>query len=135
MAHRLTQAADRVTEAKQAMDQSIGAMEAAPVDLQTTQAQQVIAVEKLAAALELLAPPPQDQKQQEQQQPDQQSPQDQSSQQKNGQQEKGQDPDQTGSQQRNAARLLQAVRDRQAQRQRERGQKRPAGYTPVEKDW
>jgi hypothetical protein len=32
------------------------------------------------------------------------------------------------------ARMLQSVRDREAERQRRRLQK-PAGYAPVEKDW
>ena len=33
------------------------------------------------------------------------------------------------------ARLLQAVRDREARRQREKSRRKHGGYTPVEKDW
>lgn len=139
MAHRLVQAADRVNEATQAMDDAVGQLESEPVDTQKVQDHQAIAVEKLAAALELLSPsqPPQE----DPHDPSQQS-QDQSQNEQGNQRQEGQgkaqdekDQDQKDSQQMNASRLLQAVRDRQAQRQRDRAGQQPSGYAPVEKDW
>ncbi len=87
------------------------------------------ALEKLAEALALLQPPqPEDQNQQK---PDQQQPEEQEQQQgeKDQQQpdksEMGTDP----------ARLLQAIRDREAQRNEQREKRARIQREPVEKDW
>lgn len=87
------------------------------------------ALEKLVQALALLQPPQQDQQdQQNQQQQDQQQQQQQQGENKQEQQkdsEMGTDP----------ARLLQAIRDREAQRRRDQERRARMEQEPVEKDW
>jgi Ca-activated chloride channel family protein len=85
------------------------------------------ALERLAEALALLQPPqPDDQNQQnqDQQQQDQQQ-QGEDNQEQQEKSEMGTDP----------ARLLQAIRDREAQRSRERERRLRTEREPVEKDW
>ena len=80
------------------------------------------ALEKLVEALALLQPPEQNQQQnQQQQQQDQQQQGDQEEQKS----EMGTDP----------ARLLQAIRDREAERRREKERRAQLAREPVEKDW
>lgn len=84
------------------------------------------ALQKLAEALALLQPPPpqqQNQQNQQQQQQDQQQQQGEDKQEQNA--EQGTDP----------ARLLQAIRDREAERRREKEQRGRMEREPVEKDW
>ena len=82
------------------------------------------ALEKLLEALAKLSPPdsPQQQRGGEQPSPDQQQ---QGAQQQEKQQQANADP----------ARLLQAVRDQEARRRREKGQRQPDSGEPVAKDW
>jgi Ca-activated chloride channel family protein len=105
----LRQAGEHVLAAQSRMGEAGSSLEAKPADAQTAQAK---AVEELAAAVALLSPPEQqpDEPQQEQQQEQEARP---------GES----DP----------AQLLQEVRDREAQRRRERA--RRSGYETVEKDW
>ena len=87
------------------------------------------ALQKLAEALALLQPPPppeqnqQNQQQQQQQQNQQQQGQDEQKQEQNP--EMGTDP----------ARLLQAIRDREAERRRDKERRGQMEREPVEKDW
>lgn len=139
-AHRLIQAADRVDEAKQVMDLTADQMQTPPADVQDIQDNQSTAVEHLTAALALLSPPEDQDQQQKKDQQDPQQGQDGKPQEQQGQaqpesDQDGAKQDQTASQKINAAQLLQAVRDRQAQRQQQKRQKQPAGYAPVDKDW
>ncbi len=82
-----------------------------------------MAVQKLVEAIQLLSPPPKEQKQQEQQQAQQQSQG--ASETQNNQQARQTD----------MRHLLQSVRDREAQRRRDKRQRGTAGYAPVEQDW
>jgi hypothetical protein len=90
---------------------------------------QGIALTELEQALAILEPPQQQEQGDPQQQPQQQA----------GEQEQG-DSDQAAQPQpqpqraTDPAQLLQEVRDREAQRRRERA-KQQAGYESVEKDW
>ncbi len=133
LAYRLTQAADRVNQATQAMAEAITGLEHVTTDFQLAQDQQSTAVENLVAALEFLAPQ-QDQDQDQQKEQSQQGAQ-QPQQGDEGDQNQDNADQPSGEQHMNAARLLQAVRDRQAQRQRQRAEKQTAGYGAVEKDW
>ena len=85
------------------------------------------ALQKLAEALALLQPPPppEQQNQQNQQQQDQQ-------QQQQGQDQKEKEQPETGT---DPARLLQAIRDREAERRREKDRRQRLEREPVEKDW
>ena len=132
-AHRLLQASGRVGEAAEAMDQALEKMRSEPVELEPAREHQTVAVQKLLEALELLEPPRQPRRNQEQDQQGE-SPQGEDQQQEGGEQDKQQQPQpQPG--QMDMSHLLQAVRDREAQRQRDKQQRQPAGYSPVEKDW
>ena len=128
-APRLLQASQRVDEATHVMDQAADEMVAETLDLKVAQEHQATAVQKLAEALELLAPQP----------PPQQNQPPQDQQQEQQQQESGsENEEQTQSpsaQQLDMASLLQAVRDREAQRQRQKRMRQPSEYAPVEKDW
>ena len=126
-AHRLAQASEHVTGARQAMDQAIQKMENEPKELKTVEEDQTMAVQKLVEAIQLLSPPPQEQKQQEQEQEQQQAQ----------QQNQGGSQTQNDQQARQTdmRHLLQSVRDREAQRRRDKRQRGTAGYNPVEKDW
>ena len=81
------------------------------------------AAQRLAEALALLQPPQPQQEKGEQSQP---QPQD-----GDGEDEEQEEPK---PQEADPARLLQAVRDREAERRKAKDRKR-AGYEPVEKDW
>lgn len=121
-AHRLLQASGAVREAADAMDQAVEQLRGEPIDLPAAQQHQATAVGKLAEALELVAPPPQ------------QPPQEQDQAQEGGGDDQDQ-ADEPSSRQMDLSHLLQAVRDREAERQRERSGGKPSGYEPVEKDW
>ncbi|WP_149495129.1 VWA domain-containing protein [Roseiconus lacunae] len=96
-----------------------------PTDVQTK------ALQKLLEALQELQPPP-DQAQQEQSQQQNQSQQDQQQDQDQQQQEQQQ---QQAQPQLDPSRILQAVRDREAQRRREREMNLGTRQAPVTKDW
>ncbi len=128
-AHRLARASRHVTAAREAMEQAAKKMTHEVKVLKTVEEDQSTAVQKLVEAIQLLSPPPQEQKQEDQQQ---QQNQQQAQQQNQGasQQQKNQQARQTDINQ-----LLQSVRDRDAQRRRDKRQRSNAGYLPVEKDW
>lgn len=129
---RLRRAGELVAEARGLMDQAAEGLDAEAPPLDTVRGHQKQAVEALAAALAALEPPrqQQDQEQDEQQQQEQQQQQQASA----GEQQQEQDaePQQSAG---DPSQMLQGVRDREAQRRRERSQRQPQGYEPVEKDW
>ncbi len=143
---RLRSAGEHVLGAHGEMENAIETLQA-PADLAATRESQEVALEELRAALEILEPPKPDpqqdgseQQQQQQQQQEQQgaqdpeegedakgkagTPEEQAAAEKPGEPEQVADP----------AQLLQEVRDREAQRRRDRA-RRAAGYETVEKDW
>jgi hypothetical protein len=83
------------------------------------------AIHELEQALALLVPPEQQQQQQDPQQGEQDEQQEASPQQEPEPGNEGMDP----------AQLLQAVRDREAERRRERAGRQTAPYETVEQDW
>jgi hypothetical protein len=112
---RLAEASELVSAGESEMQKAIAAMNGAPPVAETIRDSQDAALQKLLEALALLQPPqeqPQNQQQPQEQQQDQEQP-------------------QTGA---DASRLLQAVRDREAQRRKDRS-RQSAGSEPVEKDW
>ncbi len=140
---RLRRAAEHVAGAQLAMGNARAGLadEAAPFE--TIQAEQTVAVEELAAAIELLSPPPppEDQPQQDQEQDESESP-------EGGEEEK---PEQGGDDGAGASdnadvapeegpqdpgQLLQGVRDREAERRRDRERARQQRRAqPVDRDW
>ena len=124
IAEQLHKAGRLVADGELAMRQATTDMKADQPDVASVRKNQDEALQKLMEALALLVPP-------EQQQQNQQQNQDQSQDQKDQQkQEEKQDAKDGG----NLARLLQAVRDREAQRQKDKSRQR-RDYEPVEKDW
>jgi hypothetical protein len=126
-AEQLAQAAKAVEEAAGAMENAGGKLAADPADLKGAAEPQQTALTRLIEAIALLEPPQQEQEQQQQQPGEQNQPE------QEDQPEKGEDQKQQ-QQQMDVRHLLQSVRDRAAQRERERRQK-AAGYQAVEKDW
>jgi len=126
----LEQASQFVAEATDDMQAVVEGMSQEPADVNTARTHQDEALEKLAEAIALLVPPQQqDQQQQDQQQQEQNS---------NQQQDQGsgeQPDDQQVQQQIDPRRLLQAVRDREAQRRREKSKRGQIRRGAVEKDW
>lgn len=123
---KLEQAAKLVEDAGGAMINAVGGMEEAEPALKPVRQEQDTALEKLAEALALLVPP------------EQQPPQDQGDQQQENQQQDNQQQQQDDQQQQagvDPARMLQAIRDREAQRRKEKSQQQPASMEPVDKDW
>jgi Ca-activated chloride channel family protein len=120
---RLRLAAEHVVAAESKMSAAAGSMGAEPPQLDATLEQQRGAVVELGEALALLAPP------------------------EGGGQDGSQQAGEEGSAGRedeaegevgptmDPAQLLQAVRDREAQRRRHRAKRESAGYETVEKDW
>jgi hypothetical protein len=130
-ADRLRQAAGHVGAAKAAMDLAFERMSAEPPEPGDAADHQAAAIQKLTKALQLLAPPPPREKPQEQEDDQQQQ---QEQQQGGGAEEKKSQPPQAEPQP-DMSRLLQSVRDRDAQRQRDKRNRRSSRYAPVEKDW
>ena len=129
IAQQYNDAAKLVEEAGDRMKQVTESLSADVPRLPDARAQQDDALQKLAEAISLLAPPPQ-QPQQDQQQQDQPQEGEQQSEENNPQQQ--QQPSSAGV---DPARLLQAVRDREAQRRRMRERRGQAQREPVAKDW
>ena len=103
-------------------------MDAAKEELKPAREDQDTALEKLVEALALLVPPqqqPQDQQSQQQQQSQDQNQKDNQEEEQQQTQQAGVDPE----------RLLQALRDREAKRRRDRSRQKRVDYEPVEKDW
>ncbi len=126
-AHRLAQASQHVGGARQAMDEAIRKMTDDPKELKLVEEDQGAAVQKLVEAIQLLSPPPEKQKQQQQEEQQQAQKQDQEA--------ARQQQEQQQAQQMDMDHLLQSVRDREAQRRRDKRSRGAAGYAPVEKDW
>jgi len=127
VAHRLAQASQHVAGARAAMDQAVQKMNDKPKELKTVEEDQATAVQKLVEAIQLLSPPPQEQKQQQQEQQQQAQQQNQGGAKQQKQEQQAQQTD--------MRHLLQSVRDREAQRRRDKRPRGSAGYAPVEKDW
>jgi len=126
-AHRFAQASQFVGGARQAMDEAIRKMTDDPKELKTVDEDQGAAVQKLVEAIQLLSPPPEKKKQQQQEQQQQAQQQDQEAARQKQEQQQAQQMDMDH--------LLQSVRDREAQRLRDKRRKGTSGYVPVEKDW
>jgi hypothetical protein len=123
---RLRRAAEHVLAAEGEMTAAAAGMESDPPGLDTTLEKQQAAVAELQKALALLVPPeerPQQQQEQQRGEGDQDAAAQQD--QRSGEESPSMDP----------AQLLQSVRDREAQRRRERAERRSGGYETVEKDW
>ena len=128
MTRQFEQAAELVDQASEKMQTVIENMDVEEPGFEEIRKDQDEAFNKLIEALALLQPP------QQQQQPDQQ--QEQQQQQGEDEQEQEQEDQQNEQQNVDPRRLLQAVRDREAQRRREKAkQQQPAGYSAVDKDW
>ncbi|MBW2281481.1 MAG: VWA domain-containing protein [Deltaproteobacteria bacterium] len=118
----LREAGEHVLVAGTHMREASGTLAADSGPVEEAQTSQTSALEELAAALALLTPPePQQGESGEQQQAS--AEQDERSQPEKN--ERASDP----------AQLLQEVRDREAQRRRDRERRSPGGYETVEKDW
>ena len=97
-----------------------------PPQLEPTPARQLAAIEELEQALALLVPPEQREQPDDSQSPDPPE---------SGEGDQQQDESKPQSESADPAQLLQAVRDREAQRRHEREQQGTAGHDTVEKDW
>lgn len=107
-AQRMGAAADEIDAGASEMRAAFGSLNTSPVELAEAVGQQENALRHLQNALELLQPPQQQQQQQQQQ-------------------------EQVSKEQ--AERKLQAVRDRAAERQRDKQQRQRVQQEPVDKDW
>ncbi|PAY19887.1 hypothetical protein CKO51_08610 [Rhodopirellula sp. SM50] len=130
-AEKAQKASGLVREATQQMDRASEQLSGDQPQLDQARPPQDLALEKLIEALRELQPPQQDQSNQQQNQQQQQQDQQQQQSDQNQPQEQNEEQDA----QMDPSRVLQAVRDREAQRRRERDQRQRAGQIPVEKDW
>lgn len=119
------QAAALVNEGQTAMDQGAAEMGNKDADFELIKSKQGIALEKLVEALQLLQPPDQNQDQENQESGNNEESDPAEGQSGEGKQENAQDTA--------AQRMLQGVRDREAQRRNERNQGKY--QERVEKDW
>ncbi len=122
---RLRRAGEIVLGAQTDMETAVAGLEAAPPETSAARERQDAALAQLIQAVALLTPPP-EQGEQEQQGGEQQRD---SAQQTQGEQV----DDSESSPASDPAQLLQAVRDRAAERQRNRAER--SHYETVEKDW
>lgn len=133
MAEQLRKAAELVAAGEAEMRLAGESMSAEQPAWKRARQHQDTALEKLVEALSLLVPPQQQQDRDQQQQQQSSSSQDSSEQEKSAEpQSKDQDEQLQGT---DPARLLQAVRDREARRRRDKSQRAQADHEPVEKDW
>jgi hypothetical protein len=124
---RLRVAGEHVLQAQSEMEGAAKDLAAEPPQLDGTHERQTAAIDELEQALALLVPPEERQKggdSGQQQQPEQ-----------GGEQEQQQPSQAQAAPAADPAQLLQAVRDREAQRLRDREQRGTTGYETVEKDW
>jgi Ca-activated chloride channel family protein len=124
---RLRLAGEHVLLAQNEMDAASAGLAATPPDFAAVHGQQVAAVAQLEEALALLVPP------EDRERGDESQQQEQSQQAEAGDEGEKQQSDAGAAV--DPAQLLQAVRDREAQRRRERQEGGTAGYETVEKDW
>ncbi|MGI6420152.1 MAG: VWA domain-containing protein [Thermoguttaceae bacterium] len=127
IAERLGKAAALVAEGGTAMHKAGDALAAEGPRIGDARASQDQALEKLVEALAFLQPPQPG----EENQPDQQ----QEGENQQSQQGAAAQQQQSGQDGADPARLLQAIRDREAQRRRDRQQRQRYQQDPVEKDW
>jgi Ca-activated chloride channel family protein len=128
---RLREAAEHVLLAQTEMEGATQKLGADPPDLESTQQQQAASIAELEQALALLVPPEDRQPEGE---PDS-SKQENSEPEPSGGEEKREAEPEPQAAPADPAQLLQAVRDREAQRRRDREQRGTEGYDTVEKDW
>jgi Ca-activated chloride channel homolog len=128
---RLRMAAEHVLSAQTAMNGAKSSLAKEPVALDDARKSQQTAVEKLAAALELLTPPGEPPPNEPQKNDD---PGDGENQDQNDPGGSGQGSPSDAEDARDPSQMLQAVRDRDAQRRRAQAQ-RGAGSEAVERDW
>ncbi|MFT5041925.1 MAG: Ca-activated chloride channel family protein, partial [Hyphomicrobiaceae bacterium] len=121
-----------VANAQTAMMDATGDLAINPAPMGEVRGQQIVAVAELTAALQALSPPPP---------PEEQEPEEQEEQQEPEEQDGGEDEQPSEEEQQaepppaDAQRLLQGIRDREAERRAERENNDPARNEPVEKDW
>ncbi len=125
MGERLRRAGEIVLGAQSDMELAVAGLEAAPPETSAARERQDAALAQLIEAVALLTPPPEPGEQEQPQGGEQQ----QESQQAQGEQA----DDSESSPPSDPAQLLQAVRDRAAERQRNRAER--SHYETVEKDW
>ena len=123
---RLRRAAELTLAAQTAMEAAGEKLAAEEPGLAEARSDQDEALQRILEALEALSPP-----QQPQDDPQQQEQQQQNEQQQQQQQSAEQEQQQTG----DPSQLLQEVRDRDAQRRREKAERQRQPYDTVEKDW
>ena len=135
-------AANYVAEAKTEMDKAVNVLSSDAPSLDDSRPLQDKALEKLIQAIRELEPPQQnDQNQQDPNQQNQGDNQQQSEedgkQQTQPESTKGQQSEQNdqSTKKMDPSRILQAVRDREAQRRRDKDRRQSANSVPVEKDW
>ncbi len=128
---RLREAGEHVLLAQVEMEGAMEKLAEDPANLESTQERQVAAIEELERALALLVPPEDREPEGE---PDSSEQEDSESGQSGGEQEQESESE-PQSEPVDPAQLLQAVRDREAQRRRDREQRGAERYETVEKDW
>ena len=137
--NRLREAADHVLLGQEEMEGAVGFL-SAPADLEAARNAQDVAVERLSKALAILEPPEGGGKPGDARDPQGDQPQQAGSQQPEAEEGSGDQAGRQRQEQRQAGlgadpgQRLQEVRDREAERGRERAH-RPAPYETVEKDW
>ena len=129
-ARRLRTAGEHVVSAQLAMSGAAAVLGDEQAALERAVEHQTVALEELAKALELLVPPEQQQDQQQQQQEQQQEQQEQPQEAGAESAEASENPEGEP----DPSQMLQGVRDREAERRRER-EEGSSRYEPVEKDW
>lgn len=122
-----------VENARTAMQNASGDLAINPAPMDDVRSKQTTAVEELVAALQALQPPPppEPEEEQEEQEPEEQED---PEEQPGGEQEQPQE-EQAERPPADAQRLLQGIRDREAERRAERENAEPLRAEPVEKDW
>ncbi|MBW2541686.1 MAG: VWA domain-containing protein [Deltaproteobacteria bacterium] len=128
---RLREAAEHVLLAQVEMEGATEKITEAPPNLELAQERQAASIAELEQALALLVPPEQRQPEGE---PDPSEQGDSESESSGGEQKQQGEPEPQAAPA-DPAQLLQAVRDREAQRRRDREQRGTQGYDTVEKDW
>jgi Ca-activated chloride channel family protein len=128
---RLREAGEHVLLAQEEMEGAVGQLGEEPPNLESTQQRQAASLAELEQALALLVPP------EDRKSPDESdsSGKQQSSPKTSGGEQAQQKASEPQAAPADPAQLLQAVRDREAQRRRERDQRGSEGYETVEKDW
>ena len=125
---RLREAGEHVLLAQIEMEGALEKLSEGSPGLESTQERQVAAIEELERALALLVPPEDREREGEPDSSEQEDSQ-------GGQPEEQEGESESPSEPVDPAQLLQAVRDREAQRRRDREQRGAERYETVEKDW